>query len=179
MIKPWDLHLQFPSSTVSHSQPLPPWETLQCLLVGLAKILMESLLCPGTRACEIMYAPSKSGVSFSHSPVELLHLSPAGLQCSGCFSFQHRPQAGEPDVGFGTLISVGDPQQYSYFPVSGSPTYRVWDLLISHEYTSYHLIVASSLSLDVKVAFLVGSSFLSVVAQQLLVVLVFHERRCA
>lgn len=85
-------------------------------------------------------------------------------------------QAGEPNTGL--RILVREPLRYSYFPFGRSPTQWVWDLLYQ-ESVLYHLIVASSLSLDVKVAFLVGSSFLSVVAQQLLVVLVFHERRCA
>ena len=30
------------------------------------------------------------------------------------------PQAGKPNVGFRTLTSVGEPLQYSYFPVCGS-----------------------------------------------------------
>ena len=30
------------------------------------------------------------------------------------------PQAGKPNVGFRTLTSVGEPVQYSYFPVCGS-----------------------------------------------------------
>ena len=34
----------------------------------------------GTKACEALCAPSKSGVSVSLSPVELLHSGPNGLQ---------------------------------------------------------------------------------------------------
>ena len=36
-----------------------------------------------------------------------------------------------------------------YFPVCGSPTHPVWDLILLHLRPSYHLIVASSLSLDI------------------------------
>ena len=48
---------------------------------GLTQIPMETLLCPGTRARENLYAPFKNVVSVSPSPMELLHTSPTGLQC--------------------------------------------------------------------------------------------------
>ena len=39
-------------------------------------------------------------------------------------------QAGELDMGLGTLIPVGKPLQYNYFPVCGLPTSWVWDLIL-------------------------------------------------
>ena len=60
------------------------------------------------------------------------------------------PQAGEPDVGLRTLNPVGEPLQYYYFTICVSPSWKVWDLLISQKHTSYSLVVASSLSLDVE-----------------------------
>ena len=40
------------------------------------------------------------------------------------------PQAGEPNVGLGTLTPVGESLQYNYSPVCGSPTAGVWDLIL-------------------------------------------------
>ena len=39
-------------------------------------------------------------------------------------------QAGEPDVGLGTLTPVEEPLQY-YSPVCGSPTWGIFDLTVS------------------------------------------------
>ena len=43
----------------------------------------------GPSVCENLCAPSKSGVSVSPSPVELLHSSPANLQGSVLWEFFH------------------------------------------------------------------------------------------
>ena len=61
---------------------------------------------------EIFCAPSKSGVSVSPSPVELLHSCPSGLQSQMLWGFllpMPDPQGGEPDVGLRTLTPVGKP----------------------------------------------------------------------
>ena len=58
------------------------------------------------------------------------------------------PQAGEPDMGLRSLTPVGEPLQYSCFPVCGLPTRQVWDLLISQKHPSYCLD-ETSLSLSV------------------------------
>ena len=54
-----------------------------------------------------------------------------------------------------------------------SPTWWVWDLLISQKCPSSHLILASSLSLGVENLFWYFPVFLSMVVQQLVVILVF------
>ena len=63
------------------------------------------------------------------------------------------PQARQPDVGLRTLSPVGEPLQYNYFPVCGSPTQWVWDLSILQKHPWYHLVVASSLSLGIDIFF--------------------------
>ena len=52
------------------------------------------------------------------------------------------PQAGEPDEGVRTLILMGDPLQYNYFPVCGLPTWQICYLVISQQCSFYHLVVA-------------------------------------
>ena len=47
------------------------------------------------------------------------------------------PQVGEPDMGLRTLTPVGELLQYNYSPVCGSPTWRVWDLIILQVCPSY------------------------------------------
>ena len=140
-----------------------------------AQAPMESLLCPKTQYMWNLCVLSKSGVC-SSSPVELLHASLADLQgqmllnllvsmldSPGCRSW-HEAQ---------TLIPVGEPLQYNYFSVCRSPIWRVWDLIISWKHACYYLVVASSLSLNVEYLFGRLQFFLSVVVQQLVVILVF------
>ena len=90
------------------------------------------------------------------SPAELLHSSPAGLQSQMLWELLLMPdiQAGEPHMGLKTLTPVEEPLRYNYFRVCGSPTWRVWGLIILRKCPSYHLVVASSLSLDVEYLFL-------------------------
>ena len=71
-------------------------------------------------------------VSVSSSPVELLCSNPANLQCQILLMFLLQmpdPQAGETDMGFGTLTPVGEPLFYSYFSVYGLPIWQVWNCL--------------------------------------------------
>ena len=117
---------------------------------------MESLLCPGPSAHEISCAPSKSGVSVSPNPVELLHSNPAALQSHmfwGLLLTMPDPQAGEPDLGLRTPTPMREPLWYNYFPACGSPSWQVWDLIILCKHLSYRLFVASSLSLGVEYLF--------------------------
>ena len=73
-------------------------------------------------------------------------------------------------MGLRTLIPVGEPLRYNYFPVCGSPTQRVWDLIISWKCPSYHLLLV----FGCRISLLVGLSlFLSMVVQQLVVILMF------
>ena len=104
-------------------------------------------------ACENLCVLSKSGFSLSPGPAELLHSSPTGLQCQMLWQLlfpMPDPQAWGPGVGFRSFTPMGVPLWYSHFPVCGSSTQGVWDLLTSW---NYHLIVASSLFLDVEYLF--------------------------
>ena len=70
--------------------------------------------------------PFKSEVSISPSPVGLLKLSPTGLQGQmpwGLVFLVPDPQAGEPDIALITVTLVGEPLQYNYSPICGSPTW--------------------------------------------------------
>ena len=60
-------------------------------------------------------------------------------------------QAGEPEVGLRTLTPVGEPLRQNFLPVCGK--WWVWDLIIYRKHLSYHLIMASSLSLGVEYLF--------------------------
>ena len=65
----------------------------------------------GPSACESLCVPFKNGVSISPSPVELLHTSPAGLQCQmpqGLFLPVPDPHTWEFDVGLRALTPVGE-----------------------------------------------------------------------
>ena len=71
-----------PIPTVSHSHPPPPQETLQHQQVGLVQSPPGSLLLPlGPDVHTTLCVPSKSGVSVSPSPVEVLQSNPTRLQC--------------------------------------------------------------------------------------------------
>ena len=111
----------------------------------------------------------------SQSRVSLIIKNPAGLQGQIPWGFPVTlldPQAGKPDMSFRTFTTVGELLWYYYSPVCGSPTLQIWDLILSWLCPSYHLTEASSLSLNVKYIFLVGSSILlSMVVQKLIVIL--------
>ena len=84
------------------------------------------------------------------------------------------PQAEEPDVGLRTFIPVVELLWYN-FPVCELPTRSVWDLILSRLYPSCHVIYCGFFFVfGCRISFLVASSiFLSVVVQQLVVILVF------
>ena len=66
---------------VSHSPPPPLQEILQHRQVGLVQCPFGSLLLPlGPDAHITLCVPSKSGVSFSYSPVKVLQSIPTRLQ---------------------------------------------------------------------------------------------------
>ena len=61
--------------------------------------------------------PSRVGVSVFHSPVDILHSSPAGLQCQMLWSILSPtpdPKAGEAYMGLRMLTSMGELLQYNY-----------------------------------------------------------------
>ena len=84
--------------------------------------------------CRTLCVPFKSGVSVSPSPVEVLQSNPSGLQSQIIWVpllLLQDPEAGKPDLGLKTFTLVGDLLWYNCFPVCGSPTWCVWDLLLS------------------------------------------------
>ena len=119
------------SGSVSYGVTAPsPW------------VLVSTLFC----------VPSKSGVSVSPSPVEVLQSNPTGFQSLILWGFLLPlldPQVRKPDVGLRTLTLVGGLLQYNCSPVCESPTQHLWDLILTRLRPSYRLIAASPLSLDV------------------------------
>ena len=146
----------------SHSEPQllpaspgdPPRPAVRS---GLGSCEFTALpLCRGVH--ETFCVPSKSGVSVSPSPVEFLWSSPMAFtaKCSGGSSSQcQAPRLGSLtwDAELLLLWEVLFPVWYNYFPVCGLPTWQVWDLTVSQMCPFYHLIVFSSLSLDVEQLF--------------------------
>ena len=58
------------------------------------------------------------------------------------------PQAGKPLMGLRTFPAVQELLWSHCSPICGSPTWRVWDLILTRLRTSVRLVVASPLSLD-------------------------------
>ena len=81
----------------------------------------------GSKACEILCAPFKSGISISYSLLALLNVSPTDLQSQmfwGLVFLVQDSWAGEPDMGLRPLTPLGEPLQCNYPPVCGSPTWE-------------------------------------------------------
>ena len=95
--------------------------------------------------------PSKSGVSVSPCPVKILQSNPASLQSLILWEFLlllPDPEVRKPDMELRTFTPVGGLLWYNCSPVCESPTQPLWDLTLLWLSPSYHLIVASPLSLD-------------------------------
>lgn len=153
---PWDLPPPMFCFTVSHGHPLLSQETLQDSQIGLTQILMESLLCPEAQCTWHPCVPSKRGLCFPQScsaPVLKPHW-PLIASIPGALPPNARPlQAGEFDMGLGTLTPMGKLLRYSYIPVCGLPTRQVWDCL-------YHKITPPTIL--IWLLFLSLSSFQSI-----------------
>ena len=101
---------------------------------------------------ETLCVPSKSRVSISPGPVEFLQSNPTAFQSQLLWELLlplPDPQSGKPDMGLRTFTPVGEFLWYNCFPVCGLATRRVWDLILLQLCPSYHLVMASPLSLDV------------------------------
>ena len=132
-------------------------------------------------AYKILFVPSKSGLfpilwkSCNQTPLAYKVRFPGDSQ----FLCQ-LPRLRSLMVRLRTFTTVRELLWYYCSPVHGWPTEQVWDLILSCLGPSYHLIVASSLSLDVGYLFLVGSSvLLSMVIQQLVTILVLLQEMSA
>ena len=70
--------------------------------------------------------------SSSSSPMEFLWSNPAGLQSHILWGLLLLPdlQPGNPAVGLRTFTPVEELLECNYFPVCGSPTWCVWDLIL-------------------------------------------------
>ena len=94
------------------TEPPPPplQETYQHKQVGLVQSPLGSLLLPlGPNAHTILCAPSKSGVSVSPSPVEVLQSIPTRLRSLILYEFLlllPEPQVGKPDTGLRNFTPV-------------------------------------------------------------------------
>ena len=114
---------------------------------------MGSLLLPlGPELHTTLCVPSKSGVTVSPSPVKVLQSNPTNLQSLILWEFLlplPDPQVLKPDMGLRTFTQVGGLLWYKCSPVCESPTQQLWDMILLCLRPSYHLIVASPLSLDV------------------------------
>ena len=130
----------------------------------------------GLGVCRILSVPSKTRVCLPPSCGSLVVTSP----CPSGPNFLGIPSPFVGSVGWEAwrgvqnLPNSGRTSLVLLFcsPVCGSPTWQVWDLILSWLYSSYCLTVASSLSLDVGYLFLVGSKVPSMVGQQLVAILV-------
>ena len=87
---------------------------------------MGSLLLPlGCDAHTNLCVPSKSGVSVSPSPVDVLKSNPASLQSLILWEFLLPlldPQVGKPYVVLRTFTPVGVLLWYNFSPICESPT---------------------------------------------------------
>ena len=98
-----------------YSQLSPPQETLQDSQVNLFRFVLDPSVCE----------PSKSGVSVSPSPVELLHSSLLVFKAKSSGGFHllmPDPQPQEPKMGLRTFTLARESLQYNYFAVCGTPT---------------------------------------------------------
>ena len=150
---PWASAASVLVSTVHSNWPLLSQETLQDPQVAL--VPMELLLCARPQSIrKTLCAPSQRGVCVSFS------------LWSSCTWADLQSQ-----IFWGLLLLMPDPQagsqmwcselsvRYNYFPVCGSPTCTVCDLIISWKCPSCCLILASSLSLSVGYIFNRSESF--------------------
>ena len=132
---------------VSHSHLPPLQETFQDQQAGLAQAPIKLLLLPWVLVCmRFCVCPLRAKSLFPPVPWGSLHLSSTGLQsqCSGgSFPWCRSPGLGSLAVGLRTLTPGGEPLQYNYSPVCGSPTPGVWDLITSRVYWWFHLVVPS------------------------------------
>ena len=120
-----------PMSQKEPQRSLLPQETFRNEQVGLAHVPVKLLLMPFVLVRDFVSVLQEWSIYFPR-PLELLQL---GLlvfkaKCSRGSSSPD-PHAGEPDMGLRTLTSVGEPLPCNYYLVCGSPTWRVWDLIVS------------------------------------------------
>ena len=95
---------------------------------------VESLLLSSEFLCmqSFVYALQDWGLCFPQSYGSLLIKShwPSRSNSLGIPSPFVGSQAGKPDIGFRTFITVGELLWYYCYPVCRSPTWWVWDLIL-------------------------------------------------
>ena len=122
---------------------------------------------------------SKSGVSVSPSPVEVLQSNPTSFQHLILYDFLlplPDPQVGKPDVGLRTFTTVGGLLWYNWSPVCESPPPAVmgFDFIVIVPLLLSNCGV--SFVFGCGVSFLVSSIvFLSTIVPQLVVMLVLSQ----
>ena len=133
-----------------------PQEALQDPQAGLAHVLMGSLLCPWSLCtwnlvCSLLEWNLFPPVLWSPSTQAPLAFKAKLLW--GLLLLMPDLQAGESEIGLSLLTPVREPLWYNYFLVCGLPTQRDGIFIISWKCSSYHLFVASALSLWVEYLF--------------------------
>ena len=112
---------------------MPPQETLRHQQVVLAQPPVGSLLLSAGPRCgqDFVCALQDWSVCFPQSCGSLTVKScwPSGSDSLGIPSPLVGSSGWEPNVGFRTSTAVGELLWYYCFPVCGSPTQRVWDVI--------------------------------------------------
>ena len=72
-------------------------------------------------AYQILYAPFKSEIAISLSPVGILQLAPSVLNALGTQLHGARTLTREFDMGLRILTPIGEPPQYNYFSILWVP----------------------------------------------------------
>ena len=145
---------QSPIPVASPCWPMPPQETLQHQQVVLVQSAVGSLLlCLESRCTQdFVCALQDWHFRLPQSCGSLMIKNPAGLQGQIPWGFPVPlldPQAGKPDTSFRTFTTVGELLWYYYSPVSESPTWWVWNLILSWLHPSYHLAAACLWAQDI------------------------------
>ena len=139
-----------PIPVVGPCWPIPPQEPLQHWQVVLVQSSVGSLLLSSGSLWmqKFFLFPRLESVSLSTGRPIIKSCWPSRPDSLGFPVPLSDPQAGKPDVRFRTFTMVRELLWYYCSPICGSPTRWVWDLILSWLCPSYHIAVASSLSLD-------------------------------
>ena len=118
--------LQRPGPVGSPCRPTPPREpSSSSRWLWFSPLWCHCSFPLGLGAHKSLFVPSRSGVSVSSSPLEVLKLNPADPQVQISWGFPvllSDPQTGKPDVGFRTITTAGELLLGCCSPVCGSPS---------------------------------------------------------
>ena len=162
-------------NAVGHYQPMPPQKTLKHSQSGLAQSPVGSLVCTKVFLCPPRVCFSHSCGSNINKSCWLSKPEPLGIPTL-CAGFP----AWEVWCGAWNLHNTVRTSLVLFFSSCRSLTQQVWNLILTWLPLFYHLVVDSSLFLDMGCLFLVASHILLLmVVQQLVVILVFSQEKWA